>query len=170
MGNPDWPANLATVTAVGGTELSRAHNARGWDERVWNTPGLGAGASGCSAYVPKPAWQTDTHCPGRTVADVSAVAADVPIYIPAHGGWVTLSGTSVATPLIAGIYGLAGNGATTTARRLYASTRHLFDITSGSNAVSGTPLQTCGSDYLCTARKGYDAPTGRGSPDGIGAF
>jgi hypothetical protein len=25
-------------------------------------------------------------------------------------------------------------------------------------------------DYLCVAKKGYDAPTGLGSPDGIGAF
>lgn len=34
----NFPADLATVTAVGGTELSRAHNARGWAERVWNDP------------------------------------------------------------------------------------------------------------------------------------
>jgi hypothetical protein len=28
----------------------------------------------------------------------------------------------------------------------------------------------CGDSYLCVARKGYDAPTGLGTPDGIGAF
>jgi hypothetical protein len=28
----------------------------------------------------------------------------------------------------------------------------------------------CGDDYLCVAKKGYDAPTGLGSPDGISAF
>jgi hypothetical protein len=28
----------------------------------------------------------------------------------------------------------------------------------------------CGGDYLCVARKGYDAPTGLGSPDGTRAF
>ena len=33
----NFPANLATVTAAGGTELARAHNARGWTEQVWNT-------------------------------------------------------------------------------------------------------------------------------------
>lgn len=57
-----FPADLSTVTAVGGTQLSRARNARGWSERVWNTPRLGAGGSGCSAYVAKPAWQHDPHC------------------------------------------------------------------------------------------------------------
>jgi hypothetical protein len=33
--------------------------------------------------------------------------------------------------------------------------------------VSG---DTCGADYLCTARKGYDAAAGLGIPDGTGAF
>lgn len=28
----------------------------------------------------------------------------------------------------------------------------------------------CGNDYLCVAKKGYDAPTGLGTPNGIGAF
>jgi hypothetical protein len=29
---------------------------------------------------------------------------------------------------------------------------------------------TCGYDYLCVAKPGYDAPTGLGTPDGTGAF
>ena len=32
------------------------------------------------------------------------------------------------------------------------------------------PAGHCGHDSLCVAKKGYDAPTGLGSPDGIGAF
>jgi hypothetical protein len=74
-----FPANLATVTAVGGTALSRARNARGWTEVAWNAGG-GASGSGCSAYVTKPSWQHDPHCPGRTSADVSALASNVAIY------------------------------------------------------------------------------------------
>jgi len=27
-------------------------------------------------------------------------------------------------------------------------------------------VQACGADYLCTAKKGYDAPTGLGTPNG----
>ncbi len=30
--------------------------------------------------------------------------------------------------------------------------------------------KSCGFDYLCVAKKGYDAPAGLGTPDGIGAF
>jgi hypothetical protein len=28
----------------------------------------------------------------------------------------------------------------------------------------------CGGDYLCTAKTGYDAPTGVGTPNGTGAL
>jgi subtilase family serine protease len=169
FGPAAFPADLTGVTAVGGTELSPAHNKRGWNERVWNA-NFGAGASGCSAYVAKPAWQHDPHCPGRTVADVSAVARNVPIYNKAWGGWITLAGTSVAAPLVAGIYGLAGNATTIAPGYAYAHARSLFDITSGNNALSGPPRLVCGNDYLCEAKKGYDAPTGLGSPDGLKAF
>ena len=76
FGPANFPANLAWVTAAGGTQLAKAANSRGWTERVWNAGG-GASGSGCSAYVAKPAWQHDPHCPGRTVADVSAVPRGV---------------------------------------------------------------------------------------------
>jgi len=36
--------------------------------------GSGLGGGGCSMVFPKPSWQTDRGCPGRTVADMSAVA------------------------------------------------------------------------------------------------
>ena len=100
----NWPANLGSVTSVGGTELRRAADARGWSETTWNN-GWGAGGSGCSAYVPKPAWQPATDCPMRTVADVAAAAFNIPIYNSVYGGWVTVAGTSASAPLIAGIYG-----------------------------------------------------------------
>jgi hypothetical protein len=166
----NFPADLASVTAVGGTQLARAHTRRGWREQVWNNAFLGAGGSGCSAYVRKPAWQHDRHCPMRTVADVSAVAADVPIYNKYWGGWITVAGTSVAAPLIAGIYGLAGNAARIRPGYLYQHSTALFDITTGNNGFLIPAGPACGGDYLCVARKGYDAPTGLGTPDGIGGF
>ena len=170
-----FPANLRSVTAVGGTGLSRASNARGWTESVWND-GNGAAGSGCSAYVPKPAWQHDPHCPGRTVGDVAAVAINIPIYdssIPKKfgGPWFTLGGTSVSSPLIAGIYGLAGNATTVKPGNEYAHASSLFDVTKGNNDwFNNAHGKSCGFDYLCVAKKGYDAPTGLGTPDGIGAF
>jgi subtilase family serine protease len=81
-------------------------------------------------------------------------------------GWLVVGGTSVAAPLIAGTYGLAGNAATAgTPKHIYNRAGHLYDVTSGSNGYCGSP-----KNYLCNAKPGYDAPTGLGSPDGTGAF
>jgi subtilase family serine protease len=165
----NFPANLATVTAVGGTELTRSHDSRGWREAVWNNS-AGAGSSGCSAYVRRPSWQHRVKCPGRTIADVAAVAWNVPIYNKAWGGWITVGGTSVAAPLIAGIYGLAGNGDKVTTRSLYQHRRSFYHIGTGNNAWGLSPKLRCGDDYLCVATPGYNAPTGLGTPHGISAF
>src|SRR5436305_757206 len=66
-GIPSSPAVYPSVVAAGGTSLTKATNARGWTESAW----WGAG-SGCSAWIDKPAWQTDANCPGRMVADIAA--------------------------------------------------------------------------------------------------
>jgi hypothetical protein len=165
-----YPAASAYVTAVGGTSLQRGANG-GWSETVWSGTG-----SGCSAYIPKPAWQTDAHCPMRTVNDVAAVAdpaTGVAVYDTfGQPGWTVVGGTSAATPLIAGGYALTGAAD----RVQYGSTpwrRHdggLFrDVTSGSN-VPGPGSVTCGGDYLCTGTVDYDAPTGWGTPLGLGGL
>jgi subtilase family serine protease len=163
-GPPEYPAVFGTVLAVGGTSLQAAHNSRGWKEQAWSGSG-----SGCSAYVAKPAWQQDPDCPMRTVTDVSAVAdpsTGVAVYdsTPDGGspGWLVVGGTSAATPLIAGVVGLAGNGGITPAYP-YSHAAALNDVTAGSNG-------TCEKDYVCTARHGYDGPTGLGTPHGTGAF
>ena len=163
-----FPALMPNVIAVGGTSLTRASNKRGWAEHAWS----GAG-SGCSAWVDKPAWQQDKHCHMRTVADVSAVAdpaTGVAVYdtVPYFGqsGWWILGGTSASAPLIAGVVGLAGNGDHLSAGYPYAHTQYLNDVVGGSNVA----LWDCGGDYICTAKKGYDGPTGLGTPDGAGAF
>jgi Sulfatase len=164
-----WHLCQMEDASAAGTELARAHNKRGWWERVWFDD-LGAGSSGCSAYIAKPRWQHDPHCPGRTVADVSAVATNIPIYNKDYGGWVTVEGTSVAAPLIAGIYGLAGNASKIPLGYAYSHQRDFFDVTRGTNSWFVPSRLACGNDYLCVAKKGYDAPTGLGTPDGIGAF
>ncbi|HEY3732756.1 MAG TPA: hypothetical protein VGL63_02465 [Streptosporangiaceae bacterium] len=157
-----FPANLAMVTSAGGTQLAKAANARGWTERVWKASG-----SGCSAYVRKPAWQADTHCPGRTVADVAVLAWDVSLYDSSigrglGGPWLTVGGTSAAAPLIAGVYALAGNASTVRPGYEYAHPGSLFDVTTGSNSGQGA---TCGHDYLCgpsaatTPRPAWALPT-----------
>jgi len=157
----EFPAASGYVTAVGGTSLQRASTTRGWTETAWN----GAG-SGCSAFVTKPVWQTDSGCGRRTVADVAAVAdpnTGVAVYDSYHkSGWLVFGGTSVGSPIVASVYALAGNASIATGSYPYSHTAALFDIVSGGNS-------SCGS-YLCTAGTGYDGPTGLGSPIGTAAF
>ncbi|MGN6608787.1 MAG: S53 family peptidase [Jatrophihabitans sp.] len=175
----EYPASSPYVTGVGGTTLTKASNARGWTEAAWS----GAG-SGCSAYEPKPSWQHDSGCAKRTVADVSADAdpnSGLGIYdtynscgssglcdfliglgvVQGLDGWAQVGGTSLASPLVASVAALHGGSYSPSLP--YANTGSLFDVTTGSNG-------SCGGSYLCTARAGYDGPTGLGTPNGTGAF
>lgn len=162
----EFPAASQYVTAVGGTHLVRSATTRGWTETVWS----GAG-SGCSAYITKPTWQLDTGCAKRTVADVSAVAdpnTGVAVYdsyaYRGASGWMVFGGTSASAPIIASVYVLAGNtGSINYGSYSYSHLSSLNDVTSGSNG-------TCGSSYLCTAKAGYDGPTGNGTPNGVAGF
>ncbi len=166
------PAAFKTVTAVGGTSLTLNTNGTRKSETVWS----GAG-SGCSAYITKPTWQTDTACSRRTVADVAAVAdpnTGVAVYdsYGSTGGlnWYVFGGTSVAAPIIGGVYALSGNTAGAPASRAYsAPAGSLFDVTSGSNGRCVHGRNTAAA-YLCTGGTGYDGPTGNGTPNGTGAF
>ena len=162
----EYPAASRYVTAVGGTTLKLNSNNTRASEAAWS----GAG-SGCSAYEGKPSWQTDTACGRRTVADVSADAdpnTGAAVYdsvrYSGRSGWFQVGGTSLASPLIASVYALAGNGASTSAGSYpYAHTSSLYDVTGGSNG-------SCGGSYLCTALAGYDGPTGLGTPVSTAAF
>jgi hypothetical protein len=170
-GVPNFPADLTSVTAVGGTSLTRADNARGWTEKAWGNSYGGAG-SGCSAWVDKPTWQTDQNCPGRMVSDVAAVADPTtgPAVYDSYGGypgWVVIGGTSASAPYIAGVIALAGNpGRYSDPSYFYGGTTGLNDVVGGNNA-EGTD---CGGDYQCNAVTGYDGPTGNGTPNGLAAF
>jgi subtilase family serine protease len=160
----EYPAASKAVIAVGGTTLNQTTNTgtRSATETAWS----GAG-SGCSAFEPKPAWQSDTGCARRTIADASAVAdpnTGVWMYdVYGTGGWGIFGGTSVATPIISSIYAMAANTSSTPASSLYASGASLNDVVSGSNG-------SCSPEYLCTAVAGYDGPTGNGTPNGTAAF
>ncbi|MEW2121742.1 S53 family peptidase [Streptomyces sp. NPDC005474] len=168
----EYPAASKYVTAVGGTRLSTSSTARGWTESVWHTSSTEGTGSGCSSYDAKPAWQTDTSCAKRMISDVSAVAdpaTGVSVY-DTYGdgtGWVTYGGTSASAPIIAGVYALAGTPGSSDYPASYpyaaAGTSALNDVTSGNNG-------TCSTSYFCTARSGYDGPTGLGTPEGLTAF
>jgi len=165
-----YPAASPYVTAVGGTTLNLNPDNSWKSESVWS----GAG-SGCSAYESKPAFQTDTSCSKRSIADVSAVAdpnTGAAVYdsvrYSGRSGWFQVGGTSLASPLVAAIYALAGGVPSGTQANTvpYANVNYstnLHDIVSGSNG-------SCGGTYLCTGSIGYDGPSGLGTPNGAGAL
>ncbi|NUR04188.1 MAG: peptidase S8 [Streptomyces sp.] len=164
----EYPAASQYVTAVGGTSLKKDNSTRGWSESVWGTSAGGNGAgSGCSQFDAKPSWQKDSGCAKRAVADVAAVAdpaTGLAVYDTYQaGGWNVYGGTSASSPFIAGVYALAGTpGNDVPAAYPYAHPDQLNDVTDGANG-------SC-SDYLCKAGKGYDGPTGLGTPNGVAAF
>jgi subtilase family serine protease len=155
----NFPATSQYVLGVGGTSLVQtSSNARGWAETAWNS-----GSSGCSAFIPKPSWQTDKGCTMRTVADVAAVAdpnTGVAVYdtYGGQGGWNVYGGTSVASPLVAAIFAVTGQTGAPNSFP-YSHQSDFNDVTSGSDG-------SCGGTYLCTAGPGYDGPTGWGTPNG----
>jgi subtilase family serine protease len=160
----EFPASSRYVTAVGGTSLFGSTGS--WSQSVWR----GAG-SGCSRFIQKPSWQKDSGCAKRTVADVSAVAdPSTGVFVVYDGAPYIFGGTSVASPIIASVYALAGNAGQTPVSYLYGHVTYggagtLYDVTSGSNGGCARK-----SAYLCTGVKGYDGPSGLGTPKGSGAF
>ncbi|HEX3458851.1 MAG TPA: S8 family serine peptidase [Candidatus Baltobacteraceae bacterium] len=156
------PEALANVVSIGGTIISKSGS--NYSETVWPDAG-----SGCAPGITKPSWQHDTGCTSRTDSDVSAVAQFVAEYDSLDGGWFTVAGTSVASPLTAGVFALAGNASSLTAAKKFWTLKkkkykkQLHDITSGMNG-------SCGGSYLCTGIKGYDGPTGWGTPNGVKAY
>ncbi|BCJ36929.1 hypothetical protein Athai_44320 [Actinocatenispora thailandica] len=163
-----FPAASQYVTAVGGTSLIRDSSPRGWSESVWHNSYGGPG-SGCSLYEPKPAFQHDSGCDMRSVADVSAVAdptTGVAVYNSYQAsGWAQYGGTSASAPIIAGVYADAGAPVAGSYPNAYpyAKVGALNDVTDGENG-------SCTPAYWCTAGTGYDGPTGLGTPNGLGAF
>jgi subtilase family serine protease len=187
---PQQPCSFATVVCVGGTAIYTYNSTRGWIESAWtgDSTQLGGG-SGCSKLVAKPAWQTAVaSCASskRAEVDISAVAdpfnPGILVYQGYSGvtpGYYVFGGTSASSPIIASIYGLAGNASTElNAQSLWvagaAHSTSLNDTVIGSNGMTdgftNAVGQTCTPVLICYSMPGYDGPTGNGTPNGIGAF
>src|SRR5262249_39566270 len=110
-----------------------------------------------------------TGCTRRAEADVSAVAdpaTGVSVYDTFGTGtqWLVFGGTSVASPIIAAVFALANNsGGDNNYTYNHFATANFNDITSGNTG-------SCSPSQLCTARVGWDGPTGLGTPHGLGGF
>lgn len=173
----NFPADSPDVLAVGGTTLTGG--AETWSSTVWDE-----GGSGCSKIFSAPLWQSAvddfvaTGCGAkRSVADVAAIGdpetgVDVYDSTPEGNGdptgWGVWGGTSVASPIIAAEFALAGgaHGVSTPAATLYS---HAGDGTALDDVVSGTNGKCAGSSE-CQAQVGFDGPAGVGSPIGLEAF
>ncbi|MBV8491505.1 MAG: hypothetical protein JO199_13340, partial [Candidatus Eremiobacteraeota bacterium] len=156
-----------------------------WDGLTKNMCGSGtpcATGSGCSALVPKPSWQKDVGCKKRSATDVSAnadpytgvVIACTPCVPKGQSPlFAGEGGTSESSPLMGGMFGLAGNASTYTPAMLWGfKGKGFYDITSGTNAKKGVTGLVCPAaySYICTARAGYDGPTGWGTPNGVSSL
>jgi Subtilase family len=215
----EYPAASPRVFAVGGTRLLLGAGGSWSSETVWNDggerfgerEGFGAGGGGCSKSLAAAAWQQElanwaaVGCgTDRAVADVSADAdpytglavqnttvldPEDPCTPSPH--WCTIGGTSLASPIVAAVFALAGGAhgvsypAQTLYRNLASSPAALHDVVVGSNGECNKPFNNktgtsgcttaeqgadCSSEAICLAGTGYDGPTGVGTPAGIGAF
>ncbi len=169
-----YPAYSPNVVAVGGTTLNTDSSGDYISETGWSGSG-----GGISEYESLPSYQSGSYQNGsvtqtttmRTAPDVSMDAdpntgvAVYDSYDYPSDPWVQIGGTSVATPIWAGLMALVDqvrslahlsslDGATQTLPALYKLPAADFhDITSGSN---GSPNYSAGV--------GYDLVTGLGTP------
>ena len=188
---PQYPAASPNVVAVGGTSLSTNGNSYS-SESSWGNDAssdtLGGGGGGISQYESQPSYQSGVtnafSASFRSYPDVSADANPgdgVPVYdsydfgasTPWYAGYV--GGTSLATPLWAGMVAVADqgraisglgslNGKTQTLPLLYqidGSTPASFhDITTGNSIGPTSPPPSYAPGT------GFDLATGIGSPAG----
>jgi subtilase family serine protease len=171
-----WPATDPLVTAVGGTRLYlRANGTRRKADTAWSGSG-----GGRSLFFDRPSYQyavRGTTGRQRGVPDVSldaACASPVAVY-GSYGGndgpWSTICGTSVATPMLAGLVALAAQVAEHKLgpinRALYemaaAHDRGIVDVRAGRNTQVFFQDGRQFTVHGFAARAGYDLVTGVGT-------
>ncbi len=164
---PIYPSASPLVVSAGGTSLET--NGTTWTgEFSWN-----AGGGGISSIYSAPAYQQGvTGFSTRTNPDISSDAnleTGVSVYDPEYGGWVLVGGTSVSSPTLAGMIGIADqgrvqlggqplNGPNQTLPGLYSDIDYnntYHDITEDFNGEGNNGFPT---------GPGYDLDTGIGSP------
>jgi subtilase family serine protease len=159
-----WPASSRYVIAVGGTNLAANSSTGGLATPVSETAWNGSGG-GCSRYetalVAQPLPATPT-CTRRGVPDVAmsgGPTSAVSVYISMQGGWYEVYGTSLASPMYAGVIAL-----TDSSRSSKLSNTQAFTLLYGSGATSSYRDITSGTAGSFSAGPGWDFVTGFGSP------
>lgn len=164
----DFPASSPHALGCGGTRLVAA-GATIRSETVWNEGTNSATGGGVSTFFERPAYQASAHVPpmagtrkaGRGVPDIGGVADPATGYeVRVDGQQMVIGGTSAVAPLWAGLIA-----------RLNQALGHpvgfLNPLLYGSLAGRGVTHDVAsGNNGAYTARQGWDACTGWGSPDG----
>ncbi|HVV25217.1 MAG TPA: peptidase S8 [Pseudonocardiaceae bacterium] len=173
-----WPQDLPSVVSVGGTSLLASGSK--YTQVAWD----GAGSS-CATDEPPAIGQPKSvskACGGhRAASDISAVAdpttgvATYDTYAPASGEpqqWGVWGGTSASSPFVAALYARGGHLSQVLGpNTLYSAKKGTFtDVTLGQNAPNGSCQSLSYGTSVCQAGKGWDGPTGVGTPHGLAGF
>ena len=187
--NPEFPASDPLVLSVGGTDLFTANNGAYRSETAWNDfdpslcpYGCSAGPFGATGGAPSATFDAPSYQQGvtgfstRTTSDVAynaSVYTGILVYVgflpTSEDGFYFVGGTSEGAPQWAAIVALADQAAGKTLGflnpSLYAVLQDpkaykadFHDVTVGNNE---NPYPGPGF----SAGKGYDLPTGLGSPN-----
>jgi Pro-kumamolisin, activation domain len=178
----DYPGSDPWVTDVGGTTINSPGQEVVWNDCQTNegiscaSEHVGASGSGMSRSESRPSFEPSfltwpvvqacgTSC--RELPDISASAGN-PVAIYSGGEWHTVTGTSVAAPLMAGMVADRDVGCTTPTGLFASSLFALYDqgaygtaftdITSGDTDLTGT------NGGAFAAGSGYDLASGIGTP------
>jgi kumamolisin len=168
-----WPSVSPNAVAVGGTTTTRVNTGATFGnfagEVAWEDSG-----GGTSLYEARPSYQsaltTGTH---RLVPDVAADAnpnTGVWVYdsnATTGIGWYIVGGTSLATPIWAGIINRAGHFSASSAAELTAIYNAFGTATTYAADYHDITFGLCGAYDGNTAAVKWDPCTGIGSPKGI---
>ena len=166
----DFPASSPHVLACGGTRLTSKGGVI-TSEVVWNDePGGGATGGGVSDVFLLPSWQNNANVPssanprghtGRGVPDVCGDADPATGYdVRVDGRTAVFGGTSAVAPLWAGLIALVN-------QQLGVPIGYVNPLLYGKINNTGALRDiTMGNNGAYSARQGWDACTGLGSPDG----
>ena len=178
--NVEDPGSQPLVSSVGGTTLNTSSTEAWKSETVWNkfSKDEGATGGGVSAYWAIPSYQVKNGSSVATANGGSASFRNVPdiaadadpttgysIYSALEGGWLAIGGTSLSSPLWAGMMsiinadrvvdGLAREGYFNPTLYAASPQSSFHDIVKGNNSTTNVKGYTAGA--------GYDNVTGWGS-------
>ena len=174
----DFPASSPHVLACGGTRLEATYDTLSsqyviGSEVVWNDdPAASATGGGVSDVFPLPIWQANANIPasindqhsGRGVPDVSGDADPQTGYkVRVDGKNVVFGGTSAVSPLWSGLIALINQQLGQSVGFLNPILYQNYDLFAQVNALQDV---TSGNNGGYSAKQGWDACTGLGSPDG----